>query len=347
MRWLRISTYIGTLVTTAFYLGMTIAQFVFVTPRRGETFFSHQETRYQHLALVVGVPSAAVGLCIDLYILVLPIIAVSQLQLTTQRKIGVILVFLTGIMYDRRAPSPQVRHAQCDRACLSSALSIYYRHVLGQSTDVIWNLMPVFTVGQVFLYSSNHHELATNHLKVWLRCLSVSFVLACRRPLTCVAKRFLLTIPWKLNGILDPSHLNSVWKRTTIRCQTPKYHFTANRMGPISVPVAPRIQKVRTQRSLRPYRPSSELVSSVMWKETVFMWIITCQRVGSRIRYRSRRSYLGRWRLSSVKWVQQLRRLQGDVIGLSKIYIRYVDSAGWEVRSDLDDSCRRALERTK
>ena len=105
MRWLRISAYIGTLVTTAFYLGMTVAQFVFATPRRGETWTSHQTTRNEHWALAMSVPQSAVGLAIDLYILVLPVIAVSQLQLPTRRKIGVILLFMTGILYEHRAPS--------------------------------------------------------------------------------------------------------------------------------------------------------------------------------------------------------------------------------------------------
>ncbi|MCJ1470231.1 hypothetical protein MMC07_008876 [Pseudocyphellaria aurata] len=149
MRWLRISAYIGTLVTTAFYIGQTIAQFIFVTPRPGETWFDHAQSQVELKSLVVAVPVSAIGLCIDLYILVLPVIAVNQLQLATQRKFGVILIFMTGIL-----------------ACLGSALSIYYRYVLDHSADLLWNLGPVYTVTQGFLYSFNPHELATNSWKV-------------------------------------------------------------------------------------------------------------------------------------------------------------------------------------
>lgn len=105
MRWLRISTYIGALVTTCFYLGMSVAQIVFVTPSRGETLFSHLTTGSQNSSLALTIPSSAVGLAIDLYILVLPVVAVSQLQLPTRRKIGVILVFMTGILYENRVSS--------------------------------------------------------------------------------------------------------------------------------------------------------------------------------------------------------------------------------------------------
>lgn len=100
MRWLRVSAYIGAVFTVAFYSGMTVAQFTFSTPRRGEAWLSHQLTPREKLALAMAVPQSSVGLAIDLYILILPIIAVTQLQLPTPRKVGVILIFSTGIVYD-------------------------------------------------------------------------------------------------------------------------------------------------------------------------------------------------------------------------------------------------------
>lgn len=154
MRWLRISAYVGILVTTTFYLGMTGVQFAFATPRRGEGWFAHELTSNEHWVVVLSVPQSAVGLVIDLYILVLPLIAVSQLQLATRRRFGVILVFMTGILYENRVPFLQVHHIHFGRACLSSSLNVYYRYTLNHTSDFTWSFTPVNTVTHVSLFSS-------------------------------------------------------------------------------------------------------------------------------------------------------------------------------------------------
>ncbi|MCJ1394806.1 hypothetical protein MMC18_007686 [Xylographa bjoerkii] len=128
-RWLRINAYIGAGFTIVFSGALTIMQFVCATPSAGETWLSHQVSQNEQYALAVSVPQSAVGLAIDIYILVLPIVAVSKLQLTTRRKIGIMAIFMTGFL-----------------ACLSSMLSIYYRNILTHSPDVTWVLMPVNTV---------------------------------------------------------------------------------------------------------------------------------------------------------------------------------------------------------
>ena len=98
MRWLRICGYIGAIFTTLFYGSMTIALFIFATPGRGETWWSHTTTRGERLDLALSVPQSVVGLAIDIAILVLPIVAVMQLQLPKKRKFGVILIFMTGLL---------------------------------------------------------------------------------------------------------------------------------------------------------------------------------------------------------------------------------------------------------
>lgn len=39
------------------------------------------------------------GVAIDIYILVLPIVAVNKLQMPTRRKVGIMLIFMTGLLY--------------------------------------------------------------------------------------------------------------------------------------------------------------------------------------------------------------------------------------------------------
>lgn len=152
MRWLRICAYIGAVFTSLFYLAMTVVLFISSTPRPGETWFSHLahqnhltsdtaapqavgDPAVPQVAGDIGITQAVVGLAIDIYILVLPIIAVSRLQMPTRRRIGVMLIFLTGLL-----------------ACLSSLLSIYYRKVLIHSNDVTWAEIPVIIVSMVEMF---------------------------------------------------------------------------------------------------------------------------------------------------------------------------------------------------
>lgn len=93
MRWMRISSSIGAITTAVFYIGIIIANLVISTPSHGETW---AEVSIKAGALVLSVPQAAVGLAIDLYILFLPMIAISKLQLNPRRKLGVNLVFMSG-----------------------------------------------------------------------------------------------------------------------------------------------------------------------------------------------------------------------------------------------------------
>ena len=83
--------------TVGFYASTAVVQFYYDTPRRGETFLSHQLGLGKQ-TLKLSVPLAAANVVIDLYILVVPIVAVQQLQMAKKRKIGLCLVFGTGSM---------------------------------------------------------------------------------------------------------------------------------------------------------------------------------------------------------------------------------------------------------
>lgn len=96
---LRYLIYIGGFATALFYIGSTIAYFIVMTPQLGETLISHSGTPLMRRVLRFSIPDSAVGAAIDLHILVLPISAVLQLKLATKRKVGVVLIFLTGSLY--------------------------------------------------------------------------------------------------------------------------------------------------------------------------------------------------------------------------------------------------------
>ena len=98
LRWFRICAYIGAAITTTFYISTTVGVLVLTIPRRGETWAEHLNTKDDRRGLTVSVATSSFGLVIDLVILLLPIIAVMPLQLPTRRKIGVVCVFMTGLL---------------------------------------------------------------------------------------------------------------------------------------------------------------------------------------------------------------------------------------------------------
>ena len=93
---MRLCAYVGAAITTVFYTGMTIASFVIAIPRPGEAWYQHLYSKEMGKSVDLTVLTSSFGVFVDLIILVLPIAAVMQLQLPKRRKIGVILVFMTG-----------------------------------------------------------------------------------------------------------------------------------------------------------------------------------------------------------------------------------------------------------
>lgn len=70
-------------------------------PRKGQSFFeSYSSSICVDNVQNVGVASGIVNLVGDFYILILPLPLVSKLQLPKKRKISLLVIFMTGLMYD-------------------------------------------------------------------------------------------------------------------------------------------------------------------------------------------------------------------------------------------------------
>ena len=94
--WMRFCCYAGGAVITLFYIPSAIAQLYYTTPRPGESWAeSFQNPLYDKTYNLI-IPITAVGLVFDLFILILPIAAVLQLQMSLRRKLCVSLMFMTG-----------------------------------------------------------------------------------------------------------------------------------------------------------------------------------------------------------------------------------------------------------
>ena len=98
MKWLRYCSYAGAIVNVLFYTSILVATFAYSLPAPGETMLEQSRSSRNLGSLRLTLPLGFMGLILDLYILVLPIAGVSKLQLPTRKKIGVIAVFLTGLM---------------------------------------------------------------------------------------------------------------------------------------------------------------------------------------------------------------------------------------------------------
>lgn len=92
---------IGGLITTVFYIATTVILFVLSTPGPGVTFAEQFESFIGRKTSPVLNTTFAVGyfnILSDLYLLILPISGVMGLNLKRKRKVGVILIFMTGLL---------------------------------------------------------------------------------------------------------------------------------------------------------------------------------------------------------------------------------------------------------
>lgn len=96
---LRYCVYVVGSSTGAFYAAMTIVRFYFATPEPHETWTTHQlSPAYPAHERAVSVLIPAVGLVVDLSLLLIPIPAILQLRIQKKHKVGLICIFMAGLL---------------------------------------------------------------------------------------------------------------------------------------------------------------------------------------------------------------------------------------------------------
>lgn len=118
---LRVCSWIGLVFTSAAYTAFTIATFVYSTPPKGVPWYQQSAAHGLKEIMPITIVTSSVGLLIDMFILLIPIIGVWGLTMSRKRKIGVMLIFFSGAM-----------------ACICAAFSIYFRIRLHQTKDATW-----------------------------------------------------------------------------------------------------------------------------------------------------------------------------------------------------------------
>ena len=98
MRWLRVCIYVGATLFTIFSLSLSITCFVLESPSLGGKWVEAALSPEVDIAGIAGILVAAVGLVVDVLLFLLPLVAVYKLQLHHNRRVGVTVIFSTGLM---------------------------------------------------------------------------------------------------------------------------------------------------------------------------------------------------------------------------------------------------------
>ena len=96
-RWMRIAICVGVTAHTISLIVQLIANLIIQVPRPGETWLEHNlYNEGNGVQPYIAVASSVAGCATDLYLLVLPLIAIWRTQLARARKVGVSIAFMTG-----------------------------------------------------------------------------------------------------------------------------------------------------------------------------------------------------------------------------------------------------------
>lgn len=98
LRWMRILVYIGIVFNTLYSVACFIAFWVMCAPPYGESWTLYLDSPKCIQTIQLGYTQSSLNIVCDFYLLLIPIPAVMGLQLPLKKKIGIILVFMTGLV---------------------------------------------------------------------------------------------------------------------------------------------------------------------------------------------------------------------------------------------------------
>lgn len=126
--WMKTCILGGIAVMAVFYFSFTLILIIFISPWPNESLIQCITSWHVGYFAKFTPPLGVINILFDFYVLILPIPAILALQLSTSKKIGVLLIFLTGGL-----------------ACIASIIS----------TVIRFNMNPrdiTVTIGYVFLW---------------------------------------------------------------------------------------------------------------------------------------------------------------------------------------------------
>ena len=96
LRWVRISVWIGATISAVFYVAVTITAFILESPWPGESLLDAILSWHYLRFAQFSIPTGVIGMLVDWYLFILPIPAVLTLQMSTAKKLGALIIFMTG-----------------------------------------------------------------------------------------------------------------------------------------------------------------------------------------------------------------------------------------------------------
>lgn len=123
---LRYCIYVGMIFLTLFYASTFTAYGYLSIPKRGQSQLQAILSVDTAKDIPLGITQGAVNVVSDFCILIIPIPGVLKLHLPPAKKVGVLAIFMTGLL-----------------ACISGAFGLYYRVHLKRNDDVTWKLVAV------------------------------------------------------------------------------------------------------------------------------------------------------------------------------------------------------------
>lgn len=94
----KFAIYLGIVVNCLFYIASAIAHLVLCIPRPSDGWTSPRYAARCNKSRVLDIIVGIFGLISDLYIFILPLPVLWRLQMPLKRKLGVMAIFLTGLM---------------------------------------------------------------------------------------------------------------------------------------------------------------------------------------------------------------------------------------------------------
>lgn len=105
---LRWAIYSGGFITTSFFFAASVCQFYYTLPLPGQTVLSKVDLNPDSNTTRVGIATGIFGIISDFYLFFLPIAGVLLLQMSKNRRVGVIAVFATGFSCPAYFPGLQI-----------------------------------------------------------------------------------------------------------------------------------------------------------------------------------------------------------------------------------------------
>jgi hypothetical protein len=97
-RYIRVSVWVAGVGLGVFYTTVTLVAFALTSPRNGESLLETAATWRTRKFADFAIPIGTIGMATDWFLFFLPMPAVWSLHLSLSKKIGVTLVFATGLL---------------------------------------------------------------------------------------------------------------------------------------------------------------------------------------------------------------------------------------------------------